>query len=84
MADVIPYDATTRNQFDAETQAILDLIHKRFPLVEIEFPVSGKSRQWFVQVYRNGSNRMPEGFFGDTTLQAAARVAKALNIELDV
>ena len=83
MANVISYDSSTRDQFDAETQSILDLIYEQFPLVEIEFPVDGKPRQWFVQVYRNGNDHLPEGFFGDTTFQAASRVARALNIELD-
>ncbi len=79
----LTYDTATRNQFDADTQVVLDLIYEQYPSVEIQFPVNGKRDQWFVQIYRNGPDHLPEGFFGDTSLQAAARVARALKIELD-
>ena len=90
MPNVISYNTETRHQFDVETQSVLDLITSRFPLVEIECVAPRKPSihselsydQWFVQVYRNGRDGSPEGFFGNTPLQAAARVAKALKLEL--
>ena len=80
MANVISYDSATRDQFDIKTQTVLDSIQRQFPIVEIELPLDDESQQWFVQVYRDG-NDMPEGFFGETTYEAALRVANALKIE---
>lgn len=82
MDKVILYDDDTRDLFDQETRVVLDLIHGRYPLVEIEAPTKGERYQWFVQVYRNGREHLPEGFFGDTPLEAACRVAKALKISM--
>ena len=80
MPTVITYDDSTREQFDADTQGVLDLIQKEFPVVEIELPTAGKPMQWFVQVYRKAHSDMPEGFFGKTPLEAAERMARALKI----
>jgi hypothetical protein len=80
MENVILYGTTTRDLFDKETRVVLDLIHAKYPLVEIEAPAEGDRPQWFVQVYRNGRDDMPEGFFGSTPLEAASRVAKALKV----
>ncbi len=57
---------------------VLDLIQDQFPKVEIE-PPSNETGQWFVQVYRNDADT-PEGFFGDSSLESALRLAKALKL----
>ena len=77
----IRYDSTTRDQFGADTQDVLALIQKQYSVVEVETP-GGVASQWFVQVYRKGIEENPEGLFGDTLLEAATRLAKALKIKI--
>jgi len=81
MAKIIRYDTTTRDQFCDKAQAILDRIKTQYPVVEIEQLDDSPESKWFVQIYRKGSEGNPEGFFGDTSLEAAQRLAKALKIE---
>ena len=80
MTKIIRYDARSRNLFGTETQAVLDEIQTHYPIIEIEEPHHGPGNKWFVQVYRNGIEKAPEGFFGNTSLEAAVRLAKALKI----
>ena len=81
MSRIIRYDSRSRDLFGAETQAVLDEIQTLYPVIEIENPDSGPGSQWFVQIYRNGIEKTPEGFFGATSLEAAVNLAKALKIQ---
>jgi hypothetical protein len=81
MPKIIRYDSATCELFDGKTQTILDSIQQHFPIVEIQIPEGGKSNQWFVQTFRQGREG-PEGFFGQTTFEAACRLAKALKVPI--
>jgi len=81
MPKIVRYDEKTRDLFDSRAQEILDLVRAKYPIVEVEYPEKSSSEQlFFVQVYRKGEDNMPEGFFGESTYEAACRVAKALKI----
>jgi hypothetical protein len=81
MPKIIRYDSGTCELFDSKSRAVLDSIQQHFPIVEIENSERGNSDQWFVQIYREGSEG-PEGFFGSTTYEAACRLANALKIPI--
>jgi hypothetical protein len=82
MHDIICFDQTTRHLFDEPTLEVLDLLQERFARVEIEPPIRGRSPvQWFAQVYREGNESVPEGFYGSTALEAASRIANALGVK---
>ena len=83
MSRIIRDDSRSRDLFGAETQTVLDVIQTHYPIIEIESPDEneGPASQWFVQIYRNGIEQNPEGFFGDTSLEAAVRLANALKID---
>jgi len=82
MSDLISYSDSNRHRFDNDTQKALDGLRAHFSQVEIEGPTQMEGKPaWFVQIYRNRVEGLPEGLYGTTVLEAATRLTSALGLK---
>ena len=80
MKSLITYNDSSRADFDAETQSVLDTLLKSYPLVQVENDKNAEEKnRWFVQVSESGE-QLPKGVYGSTVTEAAIRLAAALKV----
>lgn len=80
---LISYTKTNRSKFDDESRHVLDAICEVYPRLEIEGPAQTQGpTKWFVQVYRDRAEEVPEGFYGATVAEAATRIASAVGVSI--
>ena len=75
--NTIRYSEDTCAQFDLPTRRVLDALIEQFSIVELQ----DYGEEWFIRVWKTEDDEYPVGIFGNTPINAAVRLARALRVE---